>query len=430
VSGKTIILSLSVAFGLLCTVCFGKYSGGTGEPNNPYLIATPDDLNSIGLDPNDWDKHFKMIADINMVGITGTKFNIIGSQNYPFVGVFDGNGHSTSNFTYIAPQKADVGLFAYVYGPNACIRNVVLNKTFVSGKEEVGSLVGYLKEGIVSLCSVNDGNVNGIDSVGGLIGFNSNYGNISNCFLEGSVVGTRYHAGGLAGVNRGHITNSSSTGTVNGYYGVGGLVGSNVIGHIISCYSWSTVINGEIYVGGLVGLNDAGTIQTCWSSSHPCGTKEVGGLVGSNAGRIETSYATGDVCGNQDIGGLLGKMWGGWILSCYSLGNVDATSKKGALIGTHLGGTYFKCFWNIESNYGLSGIGNINEPNVIGLPTAEMQQRSAFADAGWDMVNIWDIGENQTYPFLRTYLPSDINKDNQTNFLDLAILAEHWLEDK
>jgi hypothetical protein len=46
------------------------------------------------------------------------------------------------------------------------------------------------------------------------------------------------------------------------------------------------------------------------------------------------------------------------------------------------------------------------------------------------MVNIWDIGENQTYPFLRTYLPSDINKDNQTNFLDLAILAEHWLDDK
>jgi len=45
------------------------------------------------------------------------------------------------------------------------------------------------------------------------------------------------------------------------------------------------------------------------------------------------------------------------------------------------------------------------------------------------MINIWDIGENQTYPFLRKHLPSDINKDGKTDFYDLAVLAEHWLEE-
>ena len=69
-----------------------------------------------------------------------------------------------------------------------------------------------------------------------------------------------------------------------------------------------------------------------------------------------------------------------------------------------------------------------SDPNVIGLPTAELQKRATFVDAGWDMINIWDIGENQTYPFLRTHLSSDIDKDDETNLFDLAILAQNWLE--
>jgi hypothetical protein len=45
------------------------------------------------------------------------------------------------------------------------------------------------------------------------------------------------------------------------------------------------------------------------------------------------------------------------------------------------------------------------------------------------MVNIWDIGENQTYPFLRTHLPGDITKDEQINFCDLGILADNCLKE-
>ena len=29
-----------------------KYSGGTGEPNDPYLIATAEDMNAIGANPD------------------------------------------------------------------------------------------------------------------------------------------------------------------------------------------------------------------------------------------------------------------------------------------------------------------------------------------------------------------------------------------
>ena len=45
-----------------------QYGGGTGEPNDPYLIYTAEHLNAIGAEPNDWDKHFKLMADINLSG--------------------------------------------------------------------------------------------------------------------------------------------------------------------------------------------------------------------------------------------------------------------------------------------------------------------------------------------------------------------------
>jgi hypothetical protein len=53
---------------------------------------------------------------------------------------------------------------------------------------------------------------------------------------------------------------------------------------------------------------------------------------------------------------------------------------------------------------------------------------STFTDAGWDFVEIWGIGENQTYPFLRTEPAGDSNHDKKVDLLDLAILASHWLQ--
>jgi hypothetical protein len=43
-----------------------KYSGGTGEPNDPYQIATAADLIALGETPDDYDKHFLLTADIDL----------------------------------------------------------------------------------------------------------------------------------------------------------------------------------------------------------------------------------------------------------------------------------------------------------------------------------------------------------------------------
>jgi hypothetical protein len=63
-----------------------KYSGGEGTPGEPYLISTADQMNLIGTDTNDWDKHFRLINDINLAAYTGTAFNLIGTPANPFTG--------------------------------------------------------------------------------------------------------------------------------------------------------------------------------------------------------------------------------------------------------------------------------------------------------------------------------------------------------
>lgn len=62
---KSILLATIV---VLCigTAAQAKYCGGTGEPNDPYRICTAEDMNAIGADSNDWDKHFLLVNDINL----------------------------------------------------------------------------------------------------------------------------------------------------------------------------------------------------------------------------------------------------------------------------------------------------------------------------------------------------------------------------
>jgi hypothetical protein len=40
----------------------------------------------IGADPNDWDKHFKLMADIDMDDLAGGVSHVLGSLDRPFTG--------------------------------------------------------------------------------------------------------------------------------------------------------------------------------------------------------------------------------------------------------------------------------------------------------------------------------------------------------
>jgi hypothetical protein len=353
-----------------------KYSGGTGDTNDPYRIATTEDLNDIGNHEEDWNKHFILVNDVNLAEYTGTQFNIIGRwiewndpSNKPFTGVFDGNDHKIWSFTWDSNGIDYIGLFRYV-GIGGQIKNL--------GMENV---------------DVNTGD--GSD-VGGLVGYN--YG--------------------------GTITKCYSSGGVSGNYEVGGLVAYNYGGAITSCYSSASVSGTSYYVGGLVGWN-LYRITKCYSTGNVLGSGGVGGLVGWNLDRITKCYATGKVSGTMwGVGGLVGYNDFGTIAGGYSIGSVSGTDDVGSLVGYNYSGTTKASFWDIQTS------GQAWSDGGTGKTTVEMKMISTFTKVGWDFVEIWGIGENQTYPFLLTDPAGDSNHDKKVNLADLAILASHWLEER
>jgi hypothetical protein len=237
-----------------------KYGGGSGEPNDPYQIATAADLIALGETPEDYDKHFILTADIDLAGHVFDKALIACDtgpaepyyQGPPFAGIFDGNGHTISHLAITGEDW--VGLFGRL-GSAAIIQNLGLQGVEVNGTNFVGALVGHNLGQIIATHS--SGSVSGDGPVGGLVGHN--HGRITGSYNTGTVNGSSL-VGGLVGSNFDIITTSYSTGTVTGGYAVGGLVGENIKsgdvgadGSITSSYSTGTVSGPDQATGGLVG---------------------------------------------------------------------------------------------------------------------------------------------------------------------------------
>jgi len=407
-----------------------KYGGGTGEPKNPYLIYTAEQINAIGAEPNDWDKHFKLMADVDLSGYAGTSFNIIGywrgrSDNKPFTGLFDGNNKKISNFNYTSIDTNTinkVGLFGYVDGENAQIKNVgLIDPNVDPGTDRyVGALVSD-SNGCITGCYVQGGRISGNHNVGGVTAYNR--GTMSNCTFSSTVSGNGWVVGGLAGGNSGTITNCCSSGNVSGGGNVGGLVGTND-GTIADCYATGNMW-GNNGVGGLVGHNEYyANIARCYSTGGVSGDSALGGLVGSNSGRITDCYSAGSVSGDEWVGGLVGingSYFGeafGTITNCYSVGSVSSHTTVGGLLGFNYG-KVTASFWDIETSGRSNMCGRqmwgTGCNNANGKTTVEMQTASTFLNAGWDFVgetengteDIWWILEGQDYPRLSWELIKD-----------------------
>ena len=354
---------------LIANSALAKYSGGTGDPNTPYQIGTKADLLALAADTGDYGKCFIVTADINMEGQVFTTAIVAPGGVNAFTGMFDGSGHKIIYYTINGESNFYIGLFGYI-GSGGSVKNLGLEDCSVSGNGLVGGLVG------------------------------DNRDSISNCYSTGSVSGS---------------SDSSN---------VGGLVGRNWYGSISDCYSTGAVSSssGSSCVGGLMGSNGYGTISQCYSTGSVSGTWEVGGLVGENGDSISNCYSTGAVGGFKYVGGLVGYNNFGSISNCYSTGSVSGSSYVGGMAGINYSGSISSSFWDEDAS------GQTTSDGGTGKTTVEMKTLSTFTAASWDFVEIWDIGENQTYPYLRVYPAGDLNHNGIVNMADFAIFADHWLE--
>jgi hypothetical protein len=389
-----------------------NFAGGIGEPNDPYQIATAEQLLSIGSDRNLLVKHFVLVADIDLDpnlpgGRVFTQAVIAADVNWTqrgdiryvqyaaFEGTFDGAGHIVHNLAIDDIQVVDgsltrsVGLFGTV-GQRGRVENLNLQGISVKGLYPVGGLAG------------------------------TNEGTILRCHVVGQVAGSG-DVGGLAGGNTGVIALCHTSGVVSGGEGggtLGGLVGGNLWGIVANCYSDAAVRAGHGHsVGGLIGEH-SGSLWNCYATgsvSAGDGSGFVGGLVGYEQGSVVNCCAAGSVLAgdkSECVGGLIGwnsSSYGGHIANCYATGHISAGAGSkyvsGLLGDAGSAGDIRHCFWDVETSGMSSSAGG------TGLTTSEMQRIQTYLAAGWDWVDerangtadLWLIPKTGGYPKLAVF---------------------------
>ncbi len=288
---------------LFCAVILVGFVWGADA--EPIPIDSIETLQKIGNDaayPLDGD--YVLSQDIDASDTVnwndGAGFDPIGSKESPFIGSFNGQGHTISDLIIYRPGEDIIGLFGYVNSPGL-IQNLKTRGGSIAGRYGVGGLAGKSSGSFVQ-CSAT-GAVSGDDSIGGLIGANYE-GTVTQCFATGAVLGYN-SSGGLIGVIlKGTVTQCFATGMVLGGYEVGGLVGEIWIGTITQCYATGSV-SGRNKVGGLIGRSFGGTLTECYATGGVSGDNTIGGLIGDNAyASVTASFWNTEATGQTVSGGV------------------------------------------------------------------------------------------------------------------------------
>ena len=151
-----------------------------------------------------------------------------------------------------------LGLFSAIPGD---IENLVLDKGYINGGENVGSFAGG------STGKITDSKNDGVN-----------------------IIGDSY-LGGIAGVlsGEGEIIRSDNLSCILGLGYVGGISGSNGINSLIAdCSNIGSIEGADDYIGGISGENQ-GYIKDCFNEGMIFGVELLGGITGINRG-------TGIVC--------------------------------------------------------------------------------------------------------------------------------------
>jgi len=190
-----------------------KYNGGDGTKDNPYQIATAEQLLKMVLDTDSQGVYYKQVYDIKLNDTSASDWkdsarNWIWNNNI-FKGNFDGAGHTISGLYYNG-SKSKVALFCYA--ANATFQNILIKNSYISTTGyAAGTLVG----------DANSGKIN-----------------ISKCYIENGYVESTFDA--------------------DNNKGAGGIVGYGAA---------AITVKGAAFIGEVKAPANAGAILgNCWSS--------------------------------------------------------------------------------------------------------------------------------------------------------------------
>lgn len=353
-----------------------SFAGGTGTAEDPYQIATAEQLAKLAADVNSGvvgkthsGEYFKLIADLDL---SAHRWIPIGSgaslkSNHSFSGHFDGNGKTiTGLYVDESNEEYSAGLFGNFGGYE--IKDLTVKDGYVttSGSEEkAGILIGSATSGYGMTITVSNCHVSGAvesDSAltGGLAGYNS-YGTYENCTADVNVVGAG-KAGGFVGEEfSGIYRNCKAQGSVDGTWSVGGFAGVLFYeSQADRCAAYGKVTASDWNCGGFAGyIEENVTIENCVAfgdvESKVTSEPKVGGFAGTvNGSTIKTSHAAGKIT------------------------SASSTYQAGGFAGVNENGSSFS--WNsfdVEKNAGLKALGGQPASDLEGVEAGSTQKVKA-----------------------------------------------------
>lgn len=253
---------------LCCTATYlgSDFSGGSGTPEDPWLVATPTQLQKVD---EHLDAHFRQVADIDLWGVDFTPIALttLPDETIQFRGTYDGDGYTIRNLSIDEPNLDVIALFGKL-GPEGAIRDTHVRNVNLNGRLCTAGLVGE-NNGLIEQCS-STGTVCGVNWSGGLVGDNrvtilDSYSRVH--------VDSNGSPGGLVGVHFGpappRVERCYAAGEVTGGTG-GGLVGSVIAASpiVVDSY-WDVAATGQSSSSGGSGRTTAqmqqrATFEPAW----------------------------------------------------------------------------------------------------------------------------------------------------------------------
>ena len=292
---------------------FSAETDGDAEGSEKWKVITihsEDDLRKLAencsLDTWSRYKYVRLEEDIRLIDSDFTTIPV-------FNGVFDGNGHRISEYSYSGDGYV-TGFFRYV-GSYGVVKDLEMfgNIAAVNDKQVTGGICG-INYGVIRNCSF-EGSIKGKTTTGSIAAINEVTGLVSYCRNKGRITGY-YHTGGICGKNYGTISDSVNEGNLNDTEEWVNeedemSTGAKLLESLKSGNSEENpLVKTGTDTGGIAGCSK-GSIIRCENSGivgYEHTGYNTGGIVGRQSGIIAMCANTGRIYGRKDIGGIVGQM--------------------------------------------------------------------------------------------------------------------------
>lgn len=361
-----------------------QFSGkGSGTVEDPYQISSPIHVDEIRNLAGIKDVCLVLTGNIEMADYIAENYGNAGWYPIPdFQGVLNGCGYSICGL-WINRPNLNVGFFSSVN--SAEIRNLTLEYINDISGLSAGALVCDATNSSITRCGIIAKNIISDNYTGGLVG-TLNSGTIQECCCRFQEVESRENsAGGLVGIGNATIKNFLS---IRDNRIAGNIVGQRSGG--ILGYMFSQVmcnIDNNLFEGNVTG-------------------DYAGGLFGNYNGYSHANVIIADVIGSTSNRYAYLSRVG------YSDSNPELTDPR-----TN------KAYMNTRLVAGGKEISyEENKYNGLNVGSSMLKQKSLYANMGWDMENVWNIDNSNSYPRLKWEIEdADGIVENQSSPIQVSI---------